>query len=593
MIGVLEYYVIQFIMVVVVGFLLAMGVIFIAIELRSRFDQSFLIFGIANIMFALFCLIDIEMQPHQMIDSWTKLQHVIAAFFPAVLLWHLMTIVGKVKVRMIIGLTVIGVLFSLSMISNTMFHVEDGMLIGTIYYKLLYMPFMIGAIGGLASFLCFHYVKSDGKLKANLKWHLIGFMVLGVSSIVEIIPLLIGYKYNPDVPSYIIFGVLSFSLITTFIFISRLSIIIINREHTFSKLREAYKELEHLRPIARTGQLTALFAHEVKNKSFGISLILNSVRRAELPSTVTTALEKCFSVASTISRSSSELLAQSKTVEIHSMPFDLRACVSEAATAALTGCCGVVNTDLNLSETIIRGDRSKLSSVFDILFTNSIQAGAMRLHVRAAMGNGCMVVSVEDDGKGCNREVFDNLFKPFFTTKQDRFGTGLGLSIAQNVIQNHEGFLSAYSKNIIGKGETGMIFCITLPMPETKPPAKGAEPEFLVIEEGLSHQLPEIYRIFSHIHLRFHTLQSGKTDISAFPAGIKTFCSPLVNTIPAAADPFFIDPEISIPTIRRNGSTDPTILTEVWALENLFGHSSSSLFDRSTTFHGSVNSSIS
>jgi signal transduction histidine kinase len=580
-------------MVVVVGFLLAMSIIFIAIELRSRFDRSFLVFGIANILLALFSLIDIEMQPQIMSEGWTKIQHIIASFFPAVLSWYLMTLVGKVHVRTLTGLTATGVLFSLSMISNVMVSVQGGKLVSTVFYKSLYFPFMVGSIVGCMAFLYFQYIKSDGDVRNDLRWHLIGFGVLCASGTADMVSVIIGSRFFSEVPSLVIFGVLFYCLITTIVFIDRLSIIIINREHTFSKLREAYKELDHLRPIARTGQMTALFAHEVKNKSFGISLILNSVRQATLPPTVAVALEKCFSVASIISRSSSELLAQSKTVEIHSVPFDLRVCVSEAATAALTGCCGAVNVDLNLSEIVIRGDRSKLLSVFDILFTNSIQANAMHLHVRAAVGNGCAVVSVEDDGKGCEQQVFDNLFKPFFTTKKDRFGTGLGLSIAQNVIQNHEGFISAYSKNIIGgEGGTGMIFCITLPMPETKLPAKGSEPEFLVIEEGLSRQLPEMYRIFSHINVRYHTFQSGKTDISAFPAGIKTFCSPRVNTIPEAADPFFINPEISIPTIRRNGLTDVTILTEAWVIENFFGQETSSFFDKSGFQYESINSSI-
>ena len=569
---------IHFLMVVVMGFILAMGVIFIVIELRSRFDSSFLIFGIANILLALFCLIDIEQQPSYYLSvGWTKLQHVIAAFFPAVLLWYLMTLVGKVHVLTLIGLIVTGVIFSLSMIGDAMFSVQDSKLTGTIFYNLLYVPFMMGSIGGCTSFLCFHYFKSRGKNRANLRWHLIGLGVLGASGIVDMIPLITGEGYNPKVPSHIVFGVLFFSIITTFLFINRLSIIIVNREHAFSKLREAYKELDHLRPIARTGQLTALFAHEVKNKSFSISLMLNSARRAAFPPSVAETLDKCFFVASDISQSGRELLAQVETDETRSTLFDIRVCLNEAVAGTLVGHHGTIVADLHLPEIFVRCDRMKLRSVFDILFTNSIQASASHLRVTAAVGNGCVAIAVEDDGKGCDPAVFDNLFTPFFTTKQDRFGTGLGLSIAQNIIQNHGGYISAYSKNIIGSGETGMIFCLTLPMSGTESLSMNGEPQILVIEEGLSQQLPEIYRILSHIHLRYRTLQTGKTNLSAFSPGIKTFCSSLTGTIPLAVDPFFIDPEVSIPVIRRTNSTGVRILTEAWALENFFDQAPSHL----------------
>ena len=567
---------IQFVMVVIVGFLLAMGVIFIVIELRSRFNPSFLIFGIANILLSLFCLVDIELQPHRMTVGWTKLQHVLAAFFPSVLLWHLMTLVGRVHVRILQTLAAAGVLFSLSMISDAMFSVQGGKLTGTILYNSLYVPFMMGSIAGCTAYLCFHYVKSRGRIRANLTWQLVGFGVLGASGAVEMTYVITGNRFFGGVPSLVIFGVLFYSFITTIIFINRLSVIIINREHDFSRLRETYKELDHLRPIARTGQLTAMFAHEVKNKSFGISLIIDSLRRASHSPAEVEALDKCFSIASSISRSGREILAQSKEFVNLSTQCDIRTCVSEAITEALNGSQRVVTADLLLPEIFVQGDPLKMRNVFNILFTNSIQAGASLLSVHAAIGNGCAAIAVEDNGNGCDQGVFENLFKPFFTTKQDKFSTGLGLSITQNIIQNHGGFIAAYSKNLIGKDITGMIFCITLPLQKAEPPNESGEPEVLVIEEGLSRQLPEIYRILSHIHVRYRKLHSGKNEICAVPPGIKTFCSSLIDTIPVTADPLLIDPEISIPAIRLNSSTEVAIFTEVWALENLFGKTPSS-----------------
>lgn len=560
------------VMVVIVGFLLATSAIFIAIELRSRFDRSFLIFGLANILLVLFCLVDIVMQPDRMVVGWTKVQHVMAAFFPAVLLWLLMALVGKVHTPTLVGLAVAGVFFSFTMISDAMFIVHGNNLSGTVFYNALYVPFMTGSIAGCIAYLCFQYWKSKGRTKTDLGWHLIGFGVLGASGIVEMMHVATGNPDHPrDVPSVVVFGVLFYCLTTTIVFINRLSIIIRNRERVFSQLREAYSELDRLRPMARAGQLTSVFAHEVKNKSFGISLMLDSARRAAVTPAVAKALDRCFSASSSISRSGREILAQSERAASPATPFDIGACAGEAATRALDGCPGTVTADLHLQDIVVQGDRLKLQSVFDILLTNSIQAGASHLRLRAAVGNGCAAIAVEDNGEGCDLITLDNLFTPFFTTRQDRFGTGLGLSIAQSVIQNHGGFISAYSKNVVGDGKRGMIFCITLPLSGITPMPMEDDPEILVIEEGLSRQLPAITRIFSHINVRCRTLPTGETPSDAFPSGIKTIRSFRTDTLSAAADLFFIDPAIPTPAIREKGSAGVTILTEAWALENLFG----------------------
>jgi two-component system NtrC family sensor kinase len=50
-------------------------------------------------------------------------------------------------------------------------------------------------------------------------------------------------------------------------------------------------------------------------------------------------------------------------------------------------------------------------------------------------------ISVTDSGKGISAKILDNIFNPFFTTKEVGSGTGLGLSITKGIIDSHGGSL--------------------------------------------------------------------------------------------------------------------------------------------------------
>ncbi|HCT85759.1 MAG TPA: PAS domain-containing sensor histidine kinase, partial [Candidatus Margulisbacteria bacterium] len=71
--------------------------------------------------------------------------------------------------------------------------------------------------------------------------------------------------------------------------------------------------------------------------------------------------------------------------------------------------------------------------------------------------SGSMVrVRIADTGKGMSKDTRDNLFKPFFTTKEN--GTGLGLAVTRKIIEDHGGKISVESE--LG---TGSNFNIYLP----------------------------------------------------------------------------------------------------------------------------------
>jgi two-component system, NtrC family, sensor kinase len=67
-------------------------------------------------------------------------------------------------------------------------------------------------------------------------------------------------------------------------------------------------------------------------------------------------------------------------------------------------------------------------------------------------------LSVQDNGSGIKKENIDEIFNPFFTTKEARKGTGLGLSVSLGIAKSHGGTIEVES-------EAGLGSCFTLLLP--------------------------------------------------------------------------------------------------------------------------------
>ncbi|MEQ9348209.1 MAG: ATP-binding protein [Thalassospira sp.] len=72
-----------------------------------------------------------------------------------------------------------------------------------------------------------------------------------------------------------------------------------------------------------------------------------------------------------------------------------------------------------------------------------------------------VVITVQDTGTGIPDDIVDNIFEPFFSTKEPGKGTGLGLSIVHSWVEEAHGFIKVES--IEGEGTT---FSVYLPRSE-------------------------------------------------------------------------------------------------------------------------------
>ena len=88
---------------------------------------------------------------------------------------------------------------------------------------------------------------------------------------------------------------------------------------------------------------------------------------------------------------------------------------------------------------------------------NAAKYGAPPVALSAQRHNGSVELSVSDEGPGIPPEQRDDIFHPFFTTKET--GVGLGLALVHQMVVEHEGEITVASE--VGRGS---VFRVTLPV---------------------------------------------------------------------------------------------------------------------------------
>ncbi|MBT6341649.1 MAG: response regulator, partial [Desulfobacula sp.] len=72
-------------------------------------------------------------------------------------------------------------------------------------------------------------------------------------------------------------------------------------------------------------------------------------------------------------------------------------------------------------------------------------------------------LSISDTGAGISSEIIDNIFDPYFTTKEQGKGSGLGLSVIHGIVKSYKGAIEVQSK----PGQ-GTVFNVFLPLTEKR-----------------------------------------------------------------------------------------------------------------------------
>jgi two-component system NtrC family sensor kinase len=113
---------------------------------------------------------------------------------------------------------------------------------------------------------------------------------------------------------------------------------------------------------------------------------------------------------------------------------------------------------------VIQGNFANLGQVMLNIIQNAIQAvtkasGTIYLSTYFDENSQQVIFQCRDTGPGIPEKIRNDIFKPFFTTKEVGQGTGLGLYISHEIIQRHGGTISLDNLE-----KTGACFNVRLPI---------------------------------------------------------------------------------------------------------------------------------
>ncbi|MCX7982984.1 MAG: ATP-binding protein [Syntrophales bacterium] len=145
----------------------------------------------------------------------------------------------------------------------------------------------------------------------------------------------------------------------------------------------------------------------------------------------------------------------------------------------------------------IKGHLQRLEQVITNLVINAQQSipiekkGHIIIRARYISRIEAVAISVEDNGRGMTREIMENLFHPFFTTRRDTGGTGLGLSISYGIVKEHGGTIGVLSQPGVGSRFT--VFLPIEPKKELRlfPALLCLDPDIKFVRE-LTNNLPHV-----------------------------------------------------------------------------------------------------
>jgi signal transduction histidine kinase len=262
-----------------------------------------------------------------------------------------------------------------------------------------------------------------------------------------------------------------------------------------SELETAHDELErasraeiaHLARVTSLGEMTAAVAHEL-NQPLAAILTNAQLAAASIPADGDDAeeLEATISDITLGARRAWELLHNLRNLarrgEFERRPLDLRGVLGQAVEIARAEARlheVTISLDQPDVELTVDGDPVLLQQVVLNLLQNSIAVTAELedgsppkvVVVVAERTADAVRVSVEDPGESISDEVLANLFRPFFSTRED--GLGMGLAISKRLVEAHDGRIWARRA-----GQRGLVVVFELPIREdrTDGPAPPAVP---------------------------------------------------------------------------------------------------------------------
>jgi len=235
------------------------------------------------------------------------------------------------------------------------------------------------------------------------------------------------------------------------------------------KLHEIQMKLLQSTKLATIGRFSAGIAHEVINPLTGIlNCIRNLLEDSDIEGKRREYLELTLEGLLRIENTIGHILSFSGRHDFKPRLTDINRVLEEAlafARLCLIEKKIVLKENLTKSLPKIMIDPFQIQQVFMNVIGNAIDALSKEgnLFISTSTNNGNVEIIFNDNGKGIKQERLENIYDPFYTTKETYEGTGLDFVMSYNIIKQHKGTLVIKSKE-----NKGTLVTITLPLTKRK-----------------------------------------------------------------------------------------------------------------------------
>ncbi len=233
-----------------------------------------------------------------------------------------------------------------------------------------------------------------------------------------------------------------------------------------SERKKHLSELQKISKLESLGILAGGIAHNFKNILAAITLSVDVIKMSPL------SIEKQLNRISASLEQANALATRFQTFTKSNEPtlesVNINEIIENSVEIALAGTSNQIKLNLDPNIHSIEADSKQLNEVILNLLINASQAMPKGGNIDITTCNVILMdnqiqsleegdyirIDIKDEGTGIEKEVIEEIFTPFYTTKKD--GQGLGLPTVYFIIKNHNGAIVVESE--INKGTLFTIY---------------------------------------------------------------------------------------------------------------------------------------